>query len=214
MPKLRLRVDRADADGRLPILLRLQALRHPLEAEGRRLLRVLLLWNGPLPSGSGGWTLLQVSFACLLGSRACGQKSRAVRIAMCRLASRAGILQGVADGFETPRRYKTMRLRRLRHLIDFGAAARGCRDVLGHDLDNLRVLWRQAATVHVAPRAAGSACRFLAGHWRRLRLLAGNANAQSARSSRSIDGALFVARHIPAFQSSNAWDATLRQPLG
>ena len=27
-------------------------------------------------------------------------------------------------------------------LFDFGAAARGCRDVLGHDLDKLTILWR------------------------------------------------------------------------
>lgn len=65
VPELRQRIDRADADGRLPILLRLQALRRPLEAQGRRLLRLLLLRDGSVSAGSGSRWLLQVGPAAL-----------------------------------------------------------------------------------------------------------------------------------------------------
>ena len=41
-----------DADERLPIFLRLHRLRCLVAPEGRRLLRVLLLWNGSVPTNS------------------------------------------------------------------------------------------------------------------------------------------------------------------
>jgi len=44
---------RNDADGRLPILLRMLRLRGEVAAEAWRLLRLLLLWFGPLPADSG-----------------------------------------------------------------------------------------------------------------------------------------------------------------
>ncbi len=108
---------RADADRRLPILLRLQALRHALEAEGRRLLRFLLFGNGPLPTGSGGWRMLQVSLVRLPRSRARGQKAELCGQQRVVWRRAQKFSQDGTDGFETPRRYKSVRLRRLRHLI-------------------------------------------------------------------------------------------------
>jgi len=56
LPELRQQVGPVHAGGRLPVLLRLQALRRPVEAEGWRLLRVLLLRDGAVPpvQESGG----------------------------------------------------------------------------------------------------------------------------------------------------------------
>lgn len=59
LPGLRLRQGRDHADRRLPVLLRLRWLRHPPQAEGRRLLRVLLLRLGALPSSPGGRKMLR-----------------------------------------------------------------------------------------------------------------------------------------------------------
>jgi hypothetical protein len=52
LPTLRSRSDRDDANRRLPILLRLQRLWRAAPPQSRRLLRVLLLWLGALPSGT------------------------------------------------------------------------------------------------------------------------------------------------------------------
>lgn len=50
LPPLRDPKIRDDADGRLPVLLHVHRLRDEVAAEGWRLLRVLLVWFGPLPT--------------------------------------------------------------------------------------------------------------------------------------------------------------------
>jgi hypothetical protein len=52
LPEMRTSVGRADADERLPILLRVQGLRDEAQAAAGRLLRVLLLWVDPLSAGA------------------------------------------------------------------------------------------------------------------------------------------------------------------
>src|SRR5215831_7457652 len=54
LPPLRPSGDRANAAGRLPVLLRLQGLRATPQTEGRGLLRVLLIRLGAVPARSSG----------------------------------------------------------------------------------------------------------------------------------------------------------------
>jgi len=51
LPSLRSHIGRDDADRRLPILLRLQGMRHPAQAQSWRLLRILLLWLSAVSAG-------------------------------------------------------------------------------------------------------------------------------------------------------------------
>jgi hypothetical protein len=53
MSELRASGMRADADRCVSLLLRLQGLRRAVEAAGRRLLRLLLLWIERLPAKAG-----------------------------------------------------------------------------------------------------------------------------------------------------------------
>ena len=46
MPDVRQTIGRANADGRLPVLLRVSCVQGHAAAEGGRLLRVLLVWHG------------------------------------------------------------------------------------------------------------------------------------------------------------------------
>src|SRR5882762_9855832 len=57
--------DRANADGRLPVLLRLQGVRRTAQAVAGRLLRVLLIRFGAVPIDSDR-TLLLVIFAIVI----------------------------------------------------------------------------------------------------------------------------------------------------
>jgi len=52
LPEIRTSVGRADADERLPVLLRVQGLRDEAQAAAGRLLRVLFLWVDPLSAGA------------------------------------------------------------------------------------------------------------------------------------------------------------------
>jgi len=53
LPKVQLQGDGANADGCVPILLRLQGLWRETEAAVGRLLRVLFLWIGAVPTRPG-----------------------------------------------------------------------------------------------------------------------------------------------------------------
>lgn len=54
LPVLRPSIDRDDANGCVPVLLRMHGLRHSSQAEGRGLLRLLLLRRRAVPADSGG----------------------------------------------------------------------------------------------------------------------------------------------------------------
>ena len=63
LPALRPFRGRDDADRRLPVVLRMQGLRHGAETPAGRLLRVLFLRNGALPADTGGRVLLSLTDA-------------------------------------------------------------------------------------------------------------------------------------------------------
>ena len=67
-------------------------------------------------------------------------------------------------------------------LFDFASATRGCRDLLGDDLDKLTTLWRDKQLQYTWLR--GEACRFLASHWRCPRLRLGHIEARSTGTTR------------------------------
>lgn len=58
---MRVSGDGGDADGRLPIFLRMQGVRSASEAAGRRLLRLLQLRHSPLPADPGKQSLLLIA---------------------------------------------------------------------------------------------------------------------------------------------------------
>jgi hypothetical protein len=53
LPAMRCNVEGGNANGRLPIILRMSGVRGRVETEARRLLRLLLLCRRILPAGSG-----------------------------------------------------------------------------------------------------------------------------------------------------------------
>jgi hypothetical protein len=54
LPAMRPPLDRAHADRRMPVLVRVQGLRRMAQAAARRLLRVLLLQHGAVSAGPAG----------------------------------------------------------------------------------------------------------------------------------------------------------------
>jgi len=59
LPGLRPRGNGNNAHRRLSVVLRMHFLRHGVEANARRLLRVLLVWQRGLPADTGGSKLLR-----------------------------------------------------------------------------------------------------------------------------------------------------------
>ena len=82
-------------------------------------------------------------------------------------------------------------------LFDFGAAAKGCRDVLGDDIERLTALWRDKQLQYTWLRATqGRHADFWQVYWRRARLCIGYLEYREARPARPAHDALSDARRF------------------